>query len=236
MGENLKKFKGTYFISSISQASSLCEYGISSIFTLFLIYVLHFSIPLTSEIFANYHGFAYLVPILIGYFSDKYLKRTTALSIGFILMIISQLTLYFSASLYVPTNIQYNIPSLNLQTGTYIIGLFFLAIGTSFTNNTIPNMINTINKGSAKSEGMSIYYSFLNQGVLFGVLLMFVIVGEEYYLCKWGFLLFAIILSIGLIVFRLLKNKYLVDNDGNPMKDDCRAYFTKKKDHLKILN
>lgn len=220
MDKNRKKFKGTYFISSISQTSSICEFGISSIFILFLIYVLHFSIPLTSKIFAYYYGFAYIIPILIGFISDKYLKKNTSLTIGFILMIISQLILYYSASLYVPNNLRYDTVIFNSQTIAYFTGLFFLAIGTSFTNNTIPNIINSINYGDAKIQGISIYYSILNQGVLLGVLIMFMIVGRDYYLYKWGFLAFAIILSIGLIAFKLLKNKFLIDNDGNIMEDD----------------
>lgn len=54
MGENNKKFKGTYFISSVSLTSTLLEYGVSSIFTLFLLYVLHFSIPLTGRFYDYY--------------------------------------------------------------------------------------------------------------------------------------------------------------------------------------
>ena len=90
------KFKGTYFISSISITSAICEFGISSIFTLFLLYVLHFSIPLTSKTYAYYYGFAYILPILIGYISDKYLKKTTSLIMGFVSMITSQLILSFT--------------------------------------------------------------------------------------------------------------------------------------------
>ncbi|WP_292752440.1 hypothetical protein [Methanobrevibacter sp.] len=39
--------KGTYFVSSLAMTSSLTGYGISSIFTLFLMHVLHFSISLS---------------------------------------------------------------------------------------------------------------------------------------------------------------------------------------------
>ena len=70
MEDNSKRFKGTYFISSTGMISAICEFGITSIFTLFLLYVLHFSTPLASHTFAYYYGFAYTIPMIIGYVSD----------------------------------------------------------------------------------------------------------------------------------------------------------------------
>ena len=61
-----EKFKGTYFISFISITTAICEFGISSIFILFLLYILNFSHPLASETYAYYYGIAYLFPIFIG--------------------------------------------------------------------------------------------------------------------------------------------------------------------------
>ena len=50
---------------------------------------------------------------------------------------------------------------------------------------------------------------------------MSIIIGtENHHLYQWSYLFFAIILTIGLILFLLLKNKYLVDNEGKLMKDN----------------
>ena len=216
-----KKFKGTYFISSISLTSAITEFGISSIFTLFLLYVLHFSTPLAANAFSDYYGFAYSLPILIGYISDKYLNKSETITIGFISMILSQFILSFSSSLYYPTNIEYNAYFFSLQNMTFAIGLFFLALGASFTNLSVPHIINSINNEKTSKQAFAIYYPILNLGVMIGVILTSVIIGEDcYYLYKWVFLLFGIILTIGLIAFHLLKNKYLVDNEGKLMKDE----------------
>ena len=221
MGENKKKYKGTYFISSISLTSAVVEYGISSIFILSLLYVLHFSTPLASQTYAYYYGLAYILPILIGYISDKYLSKSRALTIGFIVMILSQFILSFSTSLYQPSNIEYNSYFFSIQNVTYSLGLFFLALGAGFTNLSITHIINSINDKESSVHAFSLYYPILNLGVMLGAILMSVIIGEEnYYMYKWTFLLFGIILIIGLIVFHLLKNKYLVDNEGKLMKDD----------------
>lgn len=221
MSKDRESMKGTYFISSISTTSYLVEYGVLSIFTLFLLYVLDFSIPLTSRVYGYYYGFAYLIPILIGYISDKYLNKSTSLTIGFVSMIISQVILWFSASLYDPNNPVRDTIVLNLQNIAYFIGLLFLALGMSFSSLSITHMINSINNESSRLKGFSIYYPILNFGILVGVIITSVVVGNENYeLYEWIFFIFTIILIIGLIIFRLGKDKYLVDNDGNPMNDD----------------
>ena len=221
MSKDGESMKGTYFISSISTTSSIVEFGISSIFTLFLLYVLDFSIPLTSRVYAYYYGFAYLLPILIGYISDKYLKKTTSLTIGFVSMIISQILLWFSASLYDPYNPVTNTIVFNMQTTTYFIGLMFLALGASFTTLSITHIINSINNDSLRLKGFSIHYPILNFGVMIGVIITSAAIGNENYeMYEWMFFLFAVILTVGLAIFLLCKGRFLVDNDENPMKDD----------------
>ncbi|MER2014206.1 MAG: MFS transporter [Methanobrevibacter sp.] len=221
MSKDRESMKGTYFISSISTTTYLVEYGVLSIFTLFLLYVLDFSIPLTSRVYAYYYGFAYLIPVLIGYISDKYLNKTSSVTIGFVSMIISQMLLWFSASLYDPNNPVRDTIVFNLQNITCFIGLLFLALGMSFASLSITHIINSINNKSSRLKGFSIYYPILNFGILIGVIITSVVVGNENYeLYEWIFFIFTIILTIGLISFRLGKDKYLVDNEGNPMKDD----------------
>ena len=221
MSKDGKSMKGTYFISSISTTSSIVEFGISSIFTLFLLYVLDFSIPLTSRVYAYYYGFGYLLPILIGYISDKYLKKTTSLTIGFVSMIISQIFLWFSASLYDPNNPITNTLVFNMQNTIYFIGLMFLALGASFTALSITHIINSINKDALKIKGFSIYYPILNLGVMIGVIITSAVIGNENYgMYEWMFFLFAVILTVGLASFLLCKGRFLVDNDENPMMDD----------------
>lgn len=220
MGDNSKRFKGTYFISSMGLISAICEFGITSIFTLFLLYVLHFSTPLASHTFAYYYGFAYTIPMIIGYVSDTYFKKTTSLILGLSLSIVSQIFLFFAALLYTPGNIEYNSILPNMQNSLYFIGMTILAIGASFTNLTIPYFINSINENDFRVNAFSIFYSFSTMGVLIGVILMNIIAGTQYYLCKWGFLTFLICLIIGLIVFILFKDKYLIDYNGNPINDE----------------
>ena len=137
-------------------------------------------------------------------------------------MILSQIFFWFTASMYTPSNVIYDTVSFNLQNTSFFVGLFFLALGTSFSTLSITHIINTINNDeTSRIKGFSIFYPILNIGVLIGVLIVTVIIGDENYeLYELVFAAFATILTVGLICFRLFKNKYLIDNDGNLMKDE----------------
>ena len=214
--------KGTYFVSSLAMTSSLTEYGISSIFTLFLIHVLHFSIPLSSSMYSQYYGFAYILPIFVGLISDRYMAKTRSLLIGFISMIISQLILFASASLYAPSSVEQTAITFNLQNILFIVGLAFLALGTSFANNTFSNIISLVSNNTQEAEldSYSIYYSLLNLGVIIGILIMTFVVGDtNYMLFKWSFLIFAIFLAIGMIVFLYARHVFLVNYRGELVED-----------------
>ena len=218
--KNKYKFRGTHFISYLSIAPAIIEFGLSSIFILFLLHVMHFSIPLSSQTYSFYFGGMYLISIAIGYISDKYLSKSSALILGYILMIISQIFLAFSSSLYVQSNEIYTSYFFNLQTSIFFTGLVILAVGLSFTNIITPTIINSINDTDSKEEAFSIFYPIMNIGVLIGPILTTFIVGsDDYYLYQLCFSLFAVILGIALLIFSLFKNKFLVDNNGNVMEE-----------------
>ena len=210
--------KQTYFVSSLAVLESLTEFGISSIFILFLLHVLHFSIPISSTAYSGYYMFAYILPIFVGLFSDRHLSKSQSVIIGFVSMIISQLMLYLSASMYYPSSVEYTSFVYNIQNTLFVVGLIFLAIGISFTTNTLSNIISLISDRSnySKLDSYSVYYSFINLGVIFGILIMTFIVGDSnYYQFKTAFLIFLIILIIGLILFLWGRNRFFAEYTGS---------------------
>lgn len=104
---------------------------------------------------------------------------------------------------------------------TYFLGLIFLALGAGFINLSITHIINSINDPESTVHAFSLYYPILNIGVMLGSIYMSLIIGEENYnMYTWAFLFLGIILIIGLISFHLLKNRYLVDNKCELMKEE----------------
>ena len=172
--------------------------------------------------YSQYYGFAYILPIFVGLISDRYMAKTRSLLIGFISMIISQLILFASASLYAPSSVEQTAITFNLQNILFIVGLAFLALGTSFANNTFSNIISLVSNNTQEAEldSYSIYYSLLNLGVIIGILIMTFVVGDtNYMLFKWSFLIFAIFLAIGMIVFLYARHVFLVNYRGELVED-----------------
>lgn len=172
--------------------------------------------------YSQYYGFAYILPIFVGLISDRYMAKTRSLLIGFISMIISQLILFASASLYAPSSVEQTAITFNLQNILFIVGLAFLALGTSFVNNTFSNIISLVSNNTQEAEldSYSIYYSLLNLGVIIGILIMTFVVGDtNYMLFKWSFLIFAIFLAIGMIVFLYARHVFLVNYQGELVED-----------------
>lgn len=111
--------------------------------------------------------------------------------------------------LYTPSETIQETFVFNLQNTSFFVGLVFLAFGTSFSNLIVTNIINSLNDEKTVVDAFSIYYPILNLGVVIGVLVMTLVIGEDhYYLYKWAFLVFGFCLIIGLLAFRLLKDKY----------------------------
>ena len=76
------------------------------------------------------------------------------------------------------------------------------------------------NTQEAELDSYSIYYSLLNLGVIIGILIMTFVVGDtNYMLFKWSFLIFAIFLAIGMIVFLYARHVFLVNYRGELVED-----------------
>lgn len=237
MNQKGKSGKGTYFISSLSAITSITEFGVGLIFILFLINGLHFSNPLASVTYAHVFIFVYLMPIVLGFVQDKYLNSNISLHIGFIASIISQIFLFCSASMYVPSAVEYNTIIFNTQNMLFFTGMLFFAIGISFVNLSFSHMTNSINTDDTQSlNAFSILYSLINLGSATGTTIMTIMVGNNHFThFKWGFLAFAICLLIGYISYMLLKGRLLVDNEGQSIEEKSSLDYTAIRNNLNLF-
>jgi dipeptide/tripeptide permease len=198
--------------------------------------VLHLSIPLVSITYAYYYGFAYFLPIVSGFISDKYLNKSISLVIGYVLMIMSQIFLFFAASLYVPSSIVYDTIILNTQNILFFTGIILLAIGMSFTNISFTNIINLLNRNeSTKLKAFYIFFTLEHIGIIIGIIITTIILGNEHYeLSKWIFFIFGICLIIALIAFLLNKKRFLIDNEGKSIDINSKLNFKQVTDEINL--
>ena len=215
MGEHPKGF---YLISTIESMNTFSSNGTRSILALFMISNLMLTMPFASKIFGAYIGSTALTALLGGYVADKYLGYRKSILLGLVLMIIGELTLAFSASMYNPSNAIIVHSSLiwTQQEIYFLIGLILICLGGGFFSSTIPLMRFLYEtKDERIDSAFLIFYNFTNLGALLSPVIIGLIINTRPELFKYGFLISGICMFLNLIVFLIFKNKTIRDPKGN---------------------
>lgn len=209
-------------------------YGMRAILSLYMLKALLFNIAFTSTIYGYYTGLVYLTPLIGGYVADRYWGNRKSIITGGILMALGQFSLAFSSYLYVPTAYQISSQSFifNHQQIFFLIGLFLLIIGNGFFKPNISSMVGSLYEKNDKrrDSAFTIFYMGINLGALLSPL----IIGglgdtgnpSDF---MYGFLAAGVGMIIGLIIFIVSKNKYLVSPDGKELG-------TKPQKHSEIMD
>jgi POT family proton-dependent oligopeptide transporter len=190
-------------------------YGMRALLTLFLVNALAFSKSNASVLYGGFLGLSYLMPMLGGFVSDRYLGNRSCILFGGLTMALGQLLLFFSASVYAG--------NLSLATTLMWISLGVLIVGNGFFKPNISSMVGQLYaKGDNRLDSaFTIFYMGINVGAFLGMTicpLLGDIVLEDgtrvVSAFRWGFLAAGIAMLLGTIIFFFLKNKYIVTPDG----------------------
>lgn len=196
--------KGLYLLFVTEMWERFSYYGMRAILMLFMTKALLFDTEFASGLYGNYTGLVYLTPLIGGYISDRYWGNRKSIFVGGIIMAIGQFLLFFSAS------------SLGTSVAPilFYFGLLSLIIGNGFFKPNISTMVNQLYApGDKRVDGaFSIFYMGINLGAFFSPLVCGTLAEKIDY--RWGFLAAGIGMLIGVAVFELLKNKYIVSADG----------------------
>lgn len=211
--------KGLYLLFVTEMWERFSYYGMRAILMLFMTKALLFDSEFASGLYGNYTGLVYLTPLIGGYISDRYWGNRKSIFVGGIIMAIGQFMLFFSAS-----SIGTPIASI-----AFYIGLLSLIIGNGFFKPNISTMVNQLYApGDKRVDGaFSIFYMGINLGAFFSPLVCGTLAEKIDY--RWGFLAAGVGMLIGVIVFELLKNKYIVSADGEVVGGKPKP-FEKQKD------
>ena len=202
-------------------------YGMRTVLSLFLAQALLMGNEQASIIYGGYLGLCYLTPMLGGYISDRWLGNRNCIILGGITMTIGQLLLFSSASTF-DTN-------LDLAKSIMWIGLLVIILGNGLFKPNISSMVGQLYPKDQRSKldsAFTIFYMGINLGAILGQFIC-PLVGDvlnpvtqangkvemvrDLSAFKWGFLAAGIAMTLGTIVFILLKNKYVVTPDGKPV-------------------
>jgi POT family proton-dependent oligopeptide transporter len=158
-----------------------------------------------SLLYGYFTGLVYFTPLIGGWLADKYLGQRNAITIGGIVMMLGQFTLF----------------AFNTQTGMYT-GLLLLIIGNGFFKPNISTLVGGLYPAgdNRRDSAFSIFYMGINLGALFAPLIIGVLTDDLFstkdasgsivsYGYKYGFLAAGIGMLIGQVLFNTLAKKYL---------------------------
>ncbi|MDY3339113.1 peptide MFS transporter [Riemerella anatipestifer] len=167
-----------------------------------------------SLIYGYFTGFVYFTPLIGGWLADKFLGQRLSITIGGILMMLGQFTLF----------------AINTHLGLYI-GLLLLIIGNGFFKPNISVLVgNLYEEGDERRDSaFSIFYMGINLGALIAPLVIGVLTDDIFakkdaageimsYGYKYGFLAAGLGMLLGQVLFNTLAQKYLGNIGKKPKK------------------
>lgn len=243
--------KGLYLLFVTEMAERFSYYGMRAVFTLYMVAAL-FTVESASEIYGYYTGLVYLTPLLGGYIADRYWGNRRSIIVGGMLMTFGQFLMFLSASFVQPAIKEAEgmiDPTVNNQLAIICMmgGLFFLILGNGFFKPNISTMVGSLYRpdDQRKDSAFTIFYMGINVGATLGPLTCGIFEGD--YLnpmrFKWAFLCACIAMLAPTLIFYLLKNKYLMDYEGNAIgtrpklqeKTERQQLTRKEKLHIVVI-
>lgn len=200
--------KGLYVLFVTEMWERFSYYGMRALFILFMTKALLFDKAFGSQIYGSYTGLVYLTPLIGGYVADRYWGNRKSIIVGGIIMAIGQFFMFLSGSFYE----EVGFASIMMYTG-----LGFLIFGNGFFKPNISTMVGQLYPVGDKrvDSAFTIFYMGINLGAFIAPLLcgFFGDTGNPADF-KWGFLLACCGMILSVVLFVLLKNKYIVTPEG----------------------
>lgn len=201
---------GLYLLFFTEMWERFSYYGMRAILILYLTkaYIeggLAIDTSQASLLYGYFTGLVYFTPLIGGWLADKFIGQRNAITIGGIVMMLGQFTLF----------------AFNSHTGMYA-GLFLLIIGNGFFKPNISTLVGGLypQGDSRRDSAFSIFYMGINLGALIAPLIIGLLTDNIFstkdaagnivsYGYRYGFLAAGVGMLIGQVLFNSLAKKYL---------------------------
>lgn len=204
-------------------AERFSYYGMRALFVLYLV-AAFFTNDQASQIYGSYTGLVYLTPLLGGYIADRYWGNRRSIIAGGIIMALGQFLMFASAcivrqSIFVKGGEIDTAVDNNLSLWLMFAGLAALIIGNGFFKPNISTMVGDLYEPQdhRKDSAFTIFYMGINLGAFIAPFVCGTL-GEGDWTnpsrFRWGFFIAGCAMVISVVVFWLLKDKYLVTPEG----------------------
>jgi POT family proton-dependent oligopeptide transporter len=204
--------KGLYVLFATEMWERFSYYGMRAILVLFMTKALLYDKALASNLYGSYTGLVYLTPLVGGYIADRYWGNQRSIITGGLLMALGQILLFFCGSTYQS--------SPGLSTLLFFAGLGFVIAGNGFFKPNISSMVGQLYPAGDRriDAAYTIFYMGINTGGALGPILcgVFGDTGNPADF-RWGFLAAGIGMLLGVLIFKRLKDKYVIDPSGKTL-------------------
>lgn len=210
--------KGLFVLSITEMWERFNFYVLVSLLVLYMTEVLHLTPSFSSFFYGIFIGSTYIIQVIGGYLSDRYIGNRKSIILGGILMALGQFIFAYSGSLYSTSlNIaEHSSFIFTFQESIFLIGAIVLCIGSSFCKVNINSMVGLLYDPTDKmlDSGYSLFYMAAHVGALSPFIINFVVGNGNPNLYQYGFLMAGCCITLGVIFFILTKDKYLRNPDG----------------------
>lgn len=201
--------KGLYLLFATEMWERFSYYGMRAILILFMTKALLFDKVFASNLYGGYTGLVYLTPLIGGYIADRFWGNRRSIITGGLLMALGQFCLFGCGSLYATAQ--------PVSALLFYMGLGFVIIGNGFFKPNISSMVGQLYAPADKrtDAAYTIFYMGINVGAGMGPFICG-LVGDTGNPAdfKWAFMAAGIGMLLSVLVFRWLKDKYIVSPDG----------------------
>ncbi len=209
--------KGLYLLFTVEMWERFSYYGMRSFLIFYLTKSwieggLGFNEQVGNLIYGYFIGLMYFTPLIGGWIADRFWGQRKAVFIGSFIMIAGHLII------------------ASQRTNLFLfLGLFLLVIGVGLFKPNISTIVGQLYDKNDKriDNAFTIFYMGINVGGLLGGIVMGYVCNELNY--SYGFLVAAIGLVLGQIIYIVLGNRFLGDKGKFPQKLVERSTLETKK-------
>jgi len=230
--------KGLWVLFSTEMWERFNFYGMRAILSLFMVHALMLGESNASIIYGGFLALCYLTPLLGGFVADRFLGNRYCILLGGSLMAIGQLLLFYSATIFES--------GLGTSKMFFWFGLLVIIFGNGFFKPNISSMVGSLyppNEKTRLDSAFTIFYMGINIGALLSQYFVPMIADvkingvQDPYVFKWGYLLAAIAMILGTLIFLFLKDKYVITPEGKPIggvPEKVKKDYVKSEDEESI--
>ncbi len=215
--------QGLYLLFVTEMAERFSYYGMRALFVLYLV-AAFFNSAEASQVYGSYTGLVYLTPLLGGYISDRFWGNRRSIIVGGLIMAVGQF-LMFASACFVKQSIFTDGGTISTEVNNgfsltlMFVGLAALIMGNGFFKPNISTMVGDLYEPQdhRKDSAFTIFYMGINVGAFIAPLICGPLGNGDWTNpagFKWGFFCAGCAMLFSVLVFWLLKDRYLVTPEG----------------------